>query len=110
MKSRPRLDLIASAGGGTVTKIIASVPVDQEFGNHDQVRRLLQEPIKNTEALLGRGPIDIANGSGKSYCSQFATVINKYPFDPNLIPMPRRTHLWNSSTRFSGRRAMRGRS
>jgi type VI secretion system protein ImpL len=73
----------ADAASSTVTKIIASVPVDQEFGNQDQVRRLLQEPIKNTEALLRRGPMDIANGSGKSYCSQFAAVVNKYPFDPN---------------------------
>ncbi len=73
----------AEAASTSVTKIIASVPVDQQFGNQDQVRRLLQEPIKNAEALLRRGPIDIANGSGKGYCSQFAGVINKYPFDPN---------------------------
>jgi type VI secretion system protein ImpL len=75
----------ADAASSTVTKIIASVPVDQQFGNQDQVRRLLQEPIKAAEALLRRGPIDIANGSGKGYCSQFAGVINKYPFDPNAL-------------------------
>jgi len=73
----------ADAASSAVTKIIASVPVDQQFANQDQVRRLLQEPIKAAEALLRRGPIDIANGSGKSYCSQFAAVMNKYPFDPN---------------------------
>ena len=59
----------ADAASSAVTKVIASVPVDQQFGNEDQVRRLLEEPIKNVEALLTRGPIDIANGSGKSYCS-----------------------------------------
>jgi len=75
----------ADAASTTVTKIIASVPVDQQFGNQDQVRRLLEEPIKNAEALLRRGPIDIANGAGKGYCSQFAGVINKYPLDPNAL-------------------------
>ena len=75
----------ADAASGAVSKIITSVPVDQQFGNQDQVRRLLQEPIKAAEALLRRGPIDIANGSGRGYCSQFAAVINKYPFDPNSL-------------------------
>ncbi len=75
----------ADAASTAVTKIITTVPVDQQFGNQDQVRRLLEEPIKNAEALLRRGPIDIANGSGKGYCSQFAAVINKYPFDPNSL-------------------------
>jgi type VI secretion system protein ImpL len=75
----------ADAASSTVTKIIASVPVDQQFGNQDQVRRLLEEPIKNAEALLRRGPIDIANGAGKGYCAQFTGVINKYPFDPNSL-------------------------
>ena len=73
----------ADAASSTVTKVIASVPVDQQFGNQDQVRRLLQEPIKNIEALLKRGPIDIANASGRAFCSQFAGVLNKYPFDAN---------------------------
>jgi hypothetical protein len=34
------------------TKLIMAIPVDQQFGNQDQVLRLLQEPIKNVEALL----------------------------------------------------------
>ena len=75
----------ADAASQSVTKVITSVPVDPQFGNQDQVRRLLQEPIKNAEALLKRGPIDIANGSGKGYCSAFAGVATKYPFDPNSL-------------------------
>ena len=47
------------------------------------MRRLLEEPIKAADALLKRGPIDIANGAGKGFCSQFAAIVNKYPFDPN---------------------------
>jgi type VI protein secretion system component VasK len=61
------------------------VPVDQQFGNQDQVRRLLEEPITKVEALLKRGPVDIVNGSGKSYCAAFAGAASKYPFDPNSL-------------------------
>ncbi len=66
----------ASAGAAStaVTNTITSVPVDDQFGNQEQVRRLLEEPIKAADALLKRGPIDIANGSGKGFCSQFAGV------------------------------------
>ena len=77
----------ASAGAAStaVTNAISSVPVDAEFGNQEQVRRLLEEPIKSADALLKRGPIDIANGSGRGFCSQFAGVAGKYPFDPNAL-------------------------
>jgi type VI secretion system protein ImpL len=44
---------------------------------------LLEEPIKAAEASLRRGPIDVANGTGKSYCSVFAAVAKKYPFNPS---------------------------
>ena len=75
----------ASAGAAStaVTNTITSVPVDAQFGNQEQVRRLLEEPIKSADALLKRGPVDIANGAGKGFCSQFAGVGGKYPFDPN---------------------------
>jgi type VI secretion system protein ImpL len=72
----------ADAATQAVTTVIAGVPVDQQFGNQDQVRRLLQEPIKNVEELLKRGPVDIANGSAKGFCAAFAGVANKYPFNP----------------------------
>ena len=73
----------ADAASQTVTKISASLPLDQQFGNQDQVRRLLQEPIKNVGEMLKRGPADIANGSAKGFCAVFAGVANKYPFSPN---------------------------
>lgn len=75
----------AGAARGAVTAIITAVPVDPQFGNESQVRRLLEEPITAADALLKRGPIDIANGAGKSYCSQFAAIANKYPFDSNSL-------------------------
>jgi type VI secretion system protein ImpL len=73
----------ADAALNAVTKVIGSVPIDPQFGNEVQVRRLLEEPIKAAEGSLKRGPIDIANGTGKSYCSAFAVVAKKYPFDPS---------------------------
>jgi len=65
-----------------VNKVITAVPVDQQFGNEDQVRRLLQAPIENVEALLRRGPLDAANRSAKAYCSALAGAASKFPFDP----------------------------
>ncbi len=73
----------AGAASTAVTNTITSVPVDSQFGNQEQVRRLLEEPINAAYALLKRGPVDIANGSAKALCSQFAGVGSKYPFDPN---------------------------
>jgi type VI secretion system protein ImpL len=75
----------AGAASTSVTTIITAAPVDSQFSNQEQVRRLLEEPIKSADALLKRGPIDIANGSGKTYCSQFSAVATKYPFDPNSL-------------------------
>ena len=72
----------ADAATQAATKTIDAGPVDQQFKNQEEVKRLLEEPIKNAEALLKRGPVDIANGSGKGYCSAFAGVASKYPFDP----------------------------
>jgi type VI secretion system protein ImpL len=75
----------ADAASQTAKKTIDSGPVDQQFKNQDEVGRLLQEPIKNVEAMLKRGPVDIANGAGKGYCSAFAGVASKYPWDPNSL-------------------------
>jgi type VI secretion system protein ImpL len=72
----------ADAASQVAKKTIDSGPVDQVFKNQEEVGRLLQEPIKNVEALLKRGPIDIANGSAKGYCLAFAGAVSKYPFDP----------------------------
>jgi type VI protein secretion system component VasK len=73
----------AEAATQAATKTVDAGPVDQQFRNQDEVRRLLEEPIKNAEAVLKRVPGEVANGSGKSYCSAFAGVVKKYPFDPS---------------------------
>ena len=76
----------AEAASQAVTKVIGAGPVDQQFRNQDQVARLLEEPIKNAESLLKRGPAEIANGSARGFCTTaFAAVGSKYPFDPNSL-------------------------
>jgi type VI secretion system protein ImpL len=75
----------ADAASQAAKKTVDSGPVDQLFKNQEEVGRLLQEPIKSVEALLKRGPVDIVNGSGKSYCAAFAGAVGKYPFDPNSL-------------------------
>jgi type VI secretion system protein ImpL len=80
----PAQQTAASTASGTaatsVTAIITGIPVDSVFGNQEQVRRLLEEPIKNADTLIKRGPIEAANGGGKGYCSTFGQIAKKFPF------------------------------
>jgi type VI secretion system protein ImpL len=65
-----------------VTKTVDPGPVDHAFKNQDEVTRLLDEPIKNIEDI-GKGmPAKIAGKGAADYCSAFAGVARKYPFDP----------------------------
>ena len=85
----PTLLAQAAAAEGTastaVTTVITSVPVDSQFANERQVRRVLDEPITAIDALLKRGPSDIANGTGKGFCAAFNDLTGKYPFNPNSL-------------------------
>jgi type VI secretion system protein ImpL len=73
-------DKVAEDAKGEVTPIMIKAGVDSSPAhNQEQVRRLLEEPINFAENLLGRAPADTANGSGKSFCSQFG----KYPLNAN---------------------------
>ncbi|MGA8152339.1 MAG: ImcF-related family protein [Terriglobales bacterium] len=74
----------ASAGAAkvSVTQVMGT-RVDQRFHNESLVRTLLEEPIVNVEDLLGRAPKDALNGAGKDFCSKFAQLTGKYPFNPN---------------------------
>ncbi|MGH7555529.1 MAG: ImcF-related family protein [Longimicrobiales bacterium] len=46
------------------------------------VERLLMAPIQNIEGLLAALPTADANAKGQSFCSQFAPLTRKFPFDP----------------------------
>jgi len=71
----------AAAAKASVTQLIMGARVDQKFHDENLVRRLLEQPITNVEALLQRGPVDALNAAGQVFCSQFNAVTNKYPFN-----------------------------
>jgi type VI secretion system protein ImpL len=106
--SDPALANQASTSAGTAKVSVTQVMgtrVDQKFHNESLVRTLLEEPITNVEALLGRAPKDALNGAGKDFCSKFAQITGKYPFSPtstddvtvdqlNTILAPNTGALW----------------
>jgi type VI protein secretion system component VasK len=65
----------------TVTQVMGT-RVDQKFHNENLVRALLEEPITNVDAPLKLGPAAAVNAAGKSFCSRFAQITGKYPFNP----------------------------
>ncbi len=75
---------LTSAGAAKVAATsTVGTRVDQKFHNENLVRRLLEEPILNVESLLTRAPGEELGKAGKDFCNtKFATLINKYPFDP----------------------------
>ncbi|HYM75926.1 MAG TPA: ImcF-related family protein [Candidatus Dormibacteraeota bacterium] len=84
--------LLAAAGASegaassAVTTVITAGPVDSQFANEKQVRRLLQEPITAIDALLRVSPVAGANAGAKTFCTQFlAATGRKFPFDPNAL-------------------------
>lgn len=49
-------------------------------------QKLLEDPITNVEALLRNlGPAEL-NGKGKTLCSVYRPVLNKFPFNPTATP------------------------
>jgi type VI secretion system protein ImpL len=73
------------AASGAVTSIIAGVPVDSQFHNEGEVRRLLQEPIKAIDQLIQGEPAAAANAAGRGFCTAFNELTGKYPFNPNSL-------------------------
>jgi type VI protein secretion system component VasK len=88
----------------TVTQVMGT-RVDQKFHNENLVRALLEQPITNVDAPLKLGPAAAVNAAGKSFCSRFAQLTGKYPFNPasdqdlpidqlNQILAPKTGALW----------------
>ena len=67
-----------------VTRQIAqSFRIDQEGNVHGMVQKLMEDPIRQAEALLGRlGPAQL-NTEGKRVCGDVFALTKKYPFDTN---------------------------
>ncbi len=80
-------DLIAqtqneTSNAYTVTRQIAqNFRPDREGNVHGMVQKLMEDPIRNAEAILGRlGPAQI-NTEARRFCVDFAGLTNKYPFN-----------------------------
>jgi type VI secretion system protein ImpL len=65
-----------------VTRQIAqSFRIDREGNIHGMVQKLMEDPIRHAEAVLGAlGPAQL-NAGGRVLCGQFAELTSKYPFN-----------------------------
>jgi len=65
-----------------VTRQIAqNFRIDHEGNVHAMVQKVMEDPIRYAEAVLGRlGPAQL-NAEGQRLCSEFAGLAHKYPFD-----------------------------
>ena len=71
----------AGTAKAAITQIMG-VRIDQRFHTEGLVRTLLEEPITDAEALLGRAPREGINAAGRDFCGQFNNMLNKYPLNP----------------------------
>jgi type VI secretion system protein ImpL len=67
-----------------VTRQIAqNFRIDREGNVHGMVQKIMEDPIRYAEAVLGRlGPAQL-NAEGQRLCSEFGGLAHKYPFDTN---------------------------
>jgi type VI secretion system protein ImpL len=65
-----------------VTRQIAqNFRIDHEGNVQGMVQKIMEDPIRYAEAVLGRlGPAQL-NTAGRSLCNEFAGLAHKYPFD-----------------------------
>jgi type VI protein secretion system component VasK len=71
-----------ATNGYKVTRQIAqSFQIDHEGNVHGMVQKLMEDPIRQAEAILGRlGPTQL-NSEGRRVCSDVFALAKKYPFD-----------------------------
>ncbi len=71
-----------AANAYKVTRQIAqSFRTDREGNVHGMVEKLMEDPIRQAEGILGRlGPSQI-NAEARRFCGDFAGLTNKYPFN-----------------------------
>ena len=82
----------ATTLNNATTARVAARQMGQQFHNdadtnvQASVRKLLEDPITNTESLLRSvGPAEL-NAKGKGFCDQMGAVWRKYPFNSNATP------------------------
>lgn len=70
----------ASAALVTVRQLASQFSIDKEGGVSAKTQSLLEDPIKFAQALIG--PREGVNSGVQGFCSQYRSLISKYPFDP----------------------------
>ncbi|MCU0245559.1 MAG: hypothetical protein MUC42_03235, partial [Bryobacter sp.] len=62
-------------------QVAQNFQLDKEGKVEQTVQKLMEDPITYVEGLLGRlGPAQV-NGEARRFCTEFAGVVNKYPFN-----------------------------
>jgi type VI secretion system protein ImpL len=72
----------ATNARGAVGQIAQSFRVDSEGQLDAQVRKLMEDPILNTEALVRAIGPGTLNAAGRTLCNQFQALARKYPLNP----------------------------
>ena len=72
----------ASAALVTVRQMASQFPADREGGVSAKTQSLLEEPIKSAQAWIAGVPREGINSGVQGFCSQYRSLISKYPFDP----------------------------
>jgi type VI secretion system protein ImpL len=93
------MDRVAKSGSGVKDDVVAQTEsdatnaykvtrqiaqnfrIDHEGNVHGMVQKLMEDPIRYAEAVLGRlGPAQL-NTEGQRLCTEFGGLAHKYPFD-----------------------------
>lgn len=76
----------ATAAHVAAKQVAQAFRIDPDFHIETMVQKLMEDPITNVEALLRNlGPAEL-NGKGKTLCSIYRPVLNKFPFNPAATP------------------------
>ncbi len=68
---------------GAVAQLSGKFRPDPQFHIESTTQNLLQQPPIYVEALLKTNPKDALNGAGRAFCSDFAQISSKFPFNPS---------------------------
>jgi type VI secretion system protein ImpL len=68
---------------GTVAQLAQKFRVDPVFHIESVTQALLAQPLDHGLALIKTGPKEALNGGGRTFCSQLAPLMTKFPFNPN---------------------------
>lgn len=66
-----------------VRQLAQKFRVDPQFHVETVTENLLTQPLDHASALIKMGPKEALNGGGRDFCSKFAQVAGKFPFNPS---------------------------